>query len=400
MDRAVGEGAPVAAEKHYVVAQHHPAASDDNPGSPTAPFQSLRKAADVARPGDVVLVRHGRYHETSPTTTWAVAALTPLRSGTASQPIRFLAWPGEQVVVTGQEGLPVLGHNQRNYIHWEGFITDRPIAIFDSKGGEVGYCEIIGQRVATRDNHDGIRVERCTDTRIHHCDIHGVQGDSWNSAGIKIYSQGRRRVLVEDNHIHHNTTGVFDKHHGLDNIFRRNLLTNNELCFQGNNQGEPATFTIRDNVIDGNVELLIRNSASKIHNNLFRTDRVTGTWVREPDTIANLEFWNNIVVAQGTILVYTQGSPRSGREIALLNHNLYTGTPTYQFGQSSLGLAQMRQLGFETESRLVSADNQLFGPDGKVAPQWNAFGRYHDPPGPEDLSQILNTSRYGPAARK
>ena len=39
-------------------------ASDRNPGTATEPFATIQKAANVARPGDVVKIRDGVYRET------------------------------------------------------------------------------------------------------------------------------------------------------------------------------------------------------------------------------------------------------------------------------------------------------------------------------------------------
>ncbi|HZI34029.1 MAG TPA: DUF1565 domain-containing protein, partial [Candidatus Binatia bacterium] len=68
-----------------------PAGSDSAAGSGQAPFATLGKAAAEARPGDVVMVADGVYHET----------LAPQRSGKKDAPITFVAAPGSHPVVTG-----------------------------------------------------------------------------------------------------------------------------------------------------------------------------------------------------------------------------------------------------------------------------------------------------------
>lgn len=77
----------------YEVAQQHPQASDEGPGTAVRPWKTLAKAAEKAGPGDVVFIRGGIYRE-------RVLART---SGTADAPIRFEAAPGERVVVTGAD---------------------------------------------------------------------------------------------------------------------------------------------------------------------------------------------------------------------------------------------------------------------------------------------------------
>jgi len=79
----------------YEVAQRHPQASDDAPGTGERPWKSINKAAEQARAGDVVVIRGGRYRE----------HVLVKSSGTAQAPIRFEAAPGEHVVVTGADRL-------------------------------------------------------------------------------------------------------------------------------------------------------------------------------------------------------------------------------------------------------------------------------------------------------
>lgn len=79
----------------YEVAQQNPRASDDAPGTAERPWKTIAPAVAKAGPGDVVVMRSGVYRE-------RVVVKT---SGTAQAPIRFVAAPGEQVVVTGADGL-------------------------------------------------------------------------------------------------------------------------------------------------------------------------------------------------------------------------------------------------------------------------------------------------------
>ncbi len=62
-------------------------ASDYNPGTESYPFKTIQKAADIAEPGDTVIVHEGTYSE----------AVVPKNSGTPSKPIKFMAAEGEEV---------------------------------------------------------------------------------------------------------------------------------------------------------------------------------------------------------------------------------------------------------------------------------------------------------------
>jgi hypothetical protein len=67
--------------------------ADNNRGSWRQPFRTIQKAADLMRPGDTCYVRGGVYRQ----------VMSPKRSGTATKPIRFQAWPDEVVVLSGTE---------------------------------------------------------------------------------------------------------------------------------------------------------------------------------------------------------------------------------------------------------------------------------------------------------
>lgn len=79
----------------YYVAQNNPNASDENNGTAVAPFKTLKKAANVAKAGDTVIVREGVYRET----------LAPKNDGTVDAPITFKAMDGERVVISANEVL-------------------------------------------------------------------------------------------------------------------------------------------------------------------------------------------------------------------------------------------------------------------------------------------------------
>ena len=74
-----------------------PDGSDSNPGTFYLPWKTIGKAAQIVQPGDTVYIRDGIYYEAPRFTT----------SGTATNPIKILAYPGETPVVDGENQLPV-----------------------------------------------------------------------------------------------------------------------------------------------------------------------------------------------------------------------------------------------------------------------------------------------------
>lgn len=79
----------------YEVAQQHPRATDDGPGTVAEPWKTIGRAAGAVGPGDIVRIWGGVYRE----------RVLISASGAAGQPIRFEAAPGEHVLVTGADRL-------------------------------------------------------------------------------------------------------------------------------------------------------------------------------------------------------------------------------------------------------------------------------------------------------
>jgi hypothetical protein len=71
----------------YVVS---PAGNDANSGNSQAPWRTIAKANAMARAGDTITIRGGEYTE----------AINPQRSGTALEPITYVAHAGEVVTLT------------------------------------------------------------------------------------------------------------------------------------------------------------------------------------------------------------------------------------------------------------------------------------------------------------
>ena len=90
---------PAWAATYYVA----PTGRDAAAGTQAAPWQSFAHAQAIARPGDTVYFRGGRYTYTRATTSCAsrratVSAIVLDKSGTQDAPIRYWAYPGETPV--------------------------------------------------------------------------------------------------------------------------------------------------------------------------------------------------------------------------------------------------------------------------------------------------------------
>ena len=74
-----------------------PTGADQNDGSKDSPFQTLKRAAEGMKPGDICWLRHGRYQ--------AEAILEGLK-GTPDKPLIFKSFPGERAILDGTVVLP------------------------------------------------------------------------------------------------------------------------------------------------------------------------------------------------------------------------------------------------------------------------------------------------------
>ncbi len=91
----------------YHVAQQHPQASDDNPGTAEQPWQTISEAAQVMEAGDRVIIHAGTYRE----------HVLPRNSGRPGAPIVYEGAEGEEVILTGADIIT----------GWQRLEGDRPI---------------------------------------------------------------------------------------------------------------------------------------------------------------------------------------------------------------------------------------------------------------------------------
>ena len=368
------------------------------------------KALEALQPGDTLSFREGDYSikTLEDRGYYYLSYLRTARPGEPEKRITIRAFPGEKVRLIHISGTqPMLGGGR--CVTFEGFTieTGPPAAArIGGEGMEIAWCHIKGMHLDTADNHDGLRIESATDCRIHHNVIEGVTGRSQNSAGIKLYRT--KKILVEDNFIHGNTAGIFDKDSGIDNTYRRNFLTANRVQFYGNNQGQLARYFIYENVIDGEINLHCRTNGCEIHNNLVRADALAGAWA---GGAWNNSICNNIVIsaAKSILAFYDSQAPLvnegNQRHLIYMDYNVYTAPPVYSFGLYSktpgkFSLAQIRGKGYEVNSQVVSGADEIFENQKTWAlkPQWAKAGKDGEIIGPRNIADVLDLNRYGPAA--
>jgi hypothetical protein len=103
------------AQTYYI----SPAGDDDNAGTIDAPWATFAKAETILGPGDTLYVRGGTYSEWLRLNT---------NSGTPTEPIVYMEYPGESVVIDGRDSLVTSGgayglihSGWMSYIYFYGF---------------------------------------------------------------------------------------------------------------------------------------------------------------------------------------------------------------------------------------------------------------------------------------
>jgi MYXO-CTERM domain-containing protein len=126
------------ATDYYVAAT----GSDSNAGTMAAPFATLQKAVNTAVAGDTVYIRGGTYSITTPATSGAGINFT--KSGTATAPINYFAYPGEVPVfdftnmVISTTGYTHGFVINASYLHFKGLeVRYVPMNTFSNNGVDV-----------------------------------------------------------------------------------------------------------------------------------------------------------------------------------------------------------------------------------------------------------------------
>jgi hypothetical protein len=155
----------------YVVDNAAPGAADTNSGTEAAPWKTVQRAADVAKPGDTIYVMAGRYD----------GAVTVKTSGAAGQPITFRSMPVRAASVGGFD-------LQASYIHVIGFdvTADKPAVAFQISGSN----------------------NEITDNSIHDMadGVNGINGKPIGDGATRDYSQASHNRIAY-NRIYHSEFG-------------------------------------------------------------------------------------------------------------------------------------------------------------------------------------------------
>jgi hypothetical protein len=182
----------------YYVDQGHPQASDDNPGTEDLPWETIQHAADVAQPGDTIIVFPGSYGRVtireggtaSRTVTYKGVSVpdqslvNPDAIFDPGDPVQVMANPSVNAVTRGFELVPTYGSGVTiGYVRIENF------EITDIHGGE------------TPSGQGGIRLQDTERVEIVRNFLHDLNPDpaSYGYIGIRGSTHDNVGVVIKEN---------------------------------------------------------------------------------------------------------------------------------------------------------------------------------------------------------
>jgi Right handed beta helix region len=247
-------GACIAADGHsslYVATN----GEDSNPGTIEKPLRTIQHAADIARPGDTVLVRAGIYCQ----------QLAVKVSGNAEQGfITFQSQPGEHAILDGGCLTPPVGDTSMVRLTNVSFVRVQGLEICNYRTSEYKSAPA-GIRVFGGGSH----------IEILHNDVHHIEqnsarrlrpGSGANGFGIAIYGTDAKTpisdLVIDGNDVHHLKTGSSESLVVNGNVAGFRITKNS--VHDNNNIGidvigfehtapDPAVDRARDGVVSENL---------------------------------------------------------------------------------------------------------------------------------------------------
>jgi serralysin len=292
----------------------------------TTPWCSLDPAGDQAIAGDVVTVRKGTYSKVQNCGSCnGNSVLQVVNSGTSSAWIRFRAFPGEKVVISGSGGA-------RNGIQIRRTYDGRVPSYVSVQGFEVngfqGYC---------------LSVNQTADVIFTGLDIHGC-----SRGAVELHETAR--VTLEDSRIHDNgltgwTSAVDLYRCRQGNVVRRNRIWANTDLDSRETEGHGVIMDYCENngsaIIESNVIWqnegmcihTVNSSNGVIRNNTCWMNGKGRSTTGEISIIrggTNHSIHNNILQPRpGRLAINVSGGSQALAEYNLANGDWVLGRPDY-----------------------------------------------------------------------
>ena len=202
-------------------------------------------AMQYAIAGDTVYFRGNIYNLGVCEDVYEHAKLEPENSGTADNPITFMAYKNENPIMNctmdaGAHRTRALGNNYNSYIIWDGFtvqadngVNPGGIIIWGDSanratGNIVRNCTINGGSADStlESNIEGIRIENTNNTLVQNCSIYNFTHatDAADVGAIKMYFNDH--TIIENCDISNSTVGIYAKSKNNDQTYRNNFINN------------------------------------------------------------------------------------------------------------------------------------------------------------------------------
>ncbi|MET0387901.1 MAG: right-handed parallel beta-helix repeat-containing protein [Polyangiales bacterium] len=189
---------PVRADEYYVA----PDGADTNPGTLDAPFASVERGQEAAKPGDTVYLRGGEYHFSGTQQSIGIALS---KSGASGSPIKYFAYEGEQPILDLFELKPqarVTGIDIRaNWLHLRGIEVRgvRQLIVGDSWGVRIRGDHNVVEHFNVHDNEaPGIFITSGASNLVLNCDSHHNYDpleNGGNADGFGCHAEGGDNVM-------------------------------------------------------------------------------------------------------------------------------------------------------------------------------------------------------------
>ena len=315
-----------------------PSGSDSNPGTLARPWKTIGKAVSIVKPGDILYVRQGVYNEKVNFKT----------SGTATNPILILNYPGENPIIDGKFSIPGSGAGllvlSGNYIHASGIEVRN--SAYD--GVQVlGSHDIVSNMFIHHSQKKGILLHEGNNSIVENNRIwwnsianeYG-KGDSWSSGisatgGGITYAVIRRNhvwenwgqgintylsdhITIEDNIVHDSFSNNISIHDATNILCQRNLIYTNPasvvftygphigINIDSERDVPSNNFTVVNNIsVGNNWNLVIYKGTTPITNILITNNTFVngintgGVLIRGYHQ--NITFLNNLVQQDGSL---------------------------------------------------------------------------------------------------
>ncbi len=246
---------------------------------------------------DVIYFLEGTYNIDSG--QWYIPSLNPTNSGNSGHPITFAANPGSVVTLTNPSGSP-LGAYYKNYLIFDGFVTQGGAFFAGATDVTIQNCDIIGDHIiCDYDSHPLLNIkENSINILIRNNKIHGQYctggtGTPEETNAIAIYDV--TNLIVEHNDFYNNNLGIYEIQGNNNNIYRYNIFHDNYIGgMRIYNQGDPSTKTkIYQNIFYNNtnydIQLYWNVDATSIYNNTLSYLSISNL------DVTNWSVWNNII---------------------------------------------------------------------------------------------------------